>query len=83
MLHAAALGGVNARLTELVRERDTSGALVHDVNGMGDWGATPLWCAASEGHTDAVARLHELGADINTPDEVRRARTCVPSLSTR
>jgi hypothetical protein len=37
-------------------------------------GYTPLQTAALFGHSDTVELLHQLGVDVNEPDEVRRRR---------
>ncbi len=34
--------------------------------------ATPAWMAAQNGHADALKALAESGANLNTPNEVKR-----------
>ena len=42
-----------------------------NVNGMGDWGTTPLHLAAGKGHREIVELLIAGGADVNARDDIR------------
>ena len=67
-LFSAVSNGDAEIVEQLIKQLQSSGTLVKDINEVDDNGATPLHIAAARGHLDVIKILLNFKANINQQD---------------